>query len=133
MTRRLGGAAAIVAVGVGLVLVFSSAVLQSAPASEADEAYGLNRDAMVDMSEAQFEQAAAKFIRAARIAPDYTIGGRPLLYTPNFMAAWAYEKLGNSEDACRYFRKFLEVAPHDTIESTKADHARDYLRGHCGQ
>ena len=117
------------------VLLFL-AVFCAAPAGiraeVSDEAFELNRDAMVDMSMAQFDSAAEKFIQAAALVPDYGIKGRRLQYTPNFMAAWAYEKMGKTQEACLYFRKFLDIAPLGDRELTKAEHAQEYVSSHCG-
>lgn len=87
---------------------------------------------MVDMSQAAFEAAADKFLRAAAILPDYAIEHRPLIYTPNFMAAWAYEKIGDSARACRYYDRFLELAPAARAERSKLEHARAFVDQHCG-
>ncbi len=100
-------------------------------AGDPEEAYALNQDAMVDMSMAQFDSAAEKFIRAADIAPDYSIKNRALRYTPNFMAAWAFEKTGKLPHACQYFKRFLEVSPPEEREQTKADHAEKYINRRC--
>ena len=96
-----------------------------------EQAYRLNQDAMMDMNTAQFGSAAEKFIQAAALFPDYAIRSKGLLYTPNFMAAWAYEKIGDAPKACRYFKRFIEVAPIETREETKTDHAKSYLGRHC--
>jgi tetratricopeptide (TPR) repeat protein len=101
-------------------------------ADETEEAYALNQDAMTDMSMAQFKSAAEKFIEAARLVPDYGIKDRPLRYTPTFLAAWAYEKLRNVSEACRYFKKFLEIASQLDREPSKVQHAESYIKLHCG-
>jgi hypothetical protein len=101
-------------------------------ADDSDEAFELNRDAMVDMSMAEFDSAAEKFIKAASMVPDYGIKGRKLQYTPNFMAGWAFEKMGMVKNACVYFKKFLDVAPPGDRELTKTEHAQDYVDSHCG-
>ena len=102
-----------------------------AHAADMDEAYGFNQDAMIDMSMAQFESAAEKFIKAASIIPDYQVRDRKLLYTPTFMAAWAFEKDGNKEKACRYYSQFLRIAPPEFREASKVDHAGDFLKTTC--
>lgn len=96
-----------------------------------DDAYEHNRQGMIAMSEAEFEAAIAEFESAAALVKDYQIIGRPLVYTPVFMTAWANEKIGRIPDACRKFKQFLAIAPPETVEATKADHARDYLNQHC--
>lgn len=101
-------------------------------ADQTEDAFELNRDAMVDMSMAEFESAAEKFIRAADLVPDYGIKGRRLQYTPNFMAAWAFEKMGKAQNACLYFKKFLDIAPLGDRELTKTEHAQEYVSSHCG-
>jgi tetratricopeptide (TPR) repeat protein len=118
-----------------LALIFSWAPLllaQSDDLEKTEEAYRLNEDGMTDMSMAEFESAATKFLYAAAMVPDYGITGRPLRYTPTFMAAWALEKLGRREEACRYFKKFLEIAPTDSREPSKVEHAQEYLGRQCG-
>ena len=96
-----------------------------------DEAYEHNRQGMIAMSEAEFEAAIAEFQKAAALARDYQIIGRPLVYTPVFMTAWADEKIGRIREACREFQRFLAIAPPESVEETKAEHARDYLKQHC--
>ena len=83
------------------------------------------------MSMAQFDSAAEKFIQAAQIAPDYSIKDRPLLYTPNFMAAWAFEKTGKRPYACKYFKHFLDIAPTGERETSKANHAEEFISRRC--
>jgi tetratricopeptide (TPR) repeat protein len=100
-------------------------------ADDVEKAYALNQDAMVDMSTAEFESAAQKFLEAAALVPDYRIKDRPLRYTPTFMAAWAFEKMGNLLKACVYYKKFLEIAPAEEREPTKAEHAQDFLNHQC--
>ena len=97
----------------------------------ADEAYGWNREGMIAMSQARFEDAIRHFLRAAELAGDYQVQGRPLVYTPVFMAAWAYEKIVKRAGACREYRRFLKVALSEKMEPTKAEHARDYLAQYC--
>ena len=101
-------------------------------AGQEEEAYTLNQEAMVDMSTAKFDAAAQKFIKAAGLVSDYQIKDKPLRYTPNFMAAWAFEKTGNMAEACRYYGRFLEIAPPEEWEPTKAEHAQEFLDRHCG-
>jgi hypothetical protein len=47
------------------------------------------------------------------------------------MTGWAYEKLGQYDTACRYFRRFLELAPAAQLEGEKADHANGFMADHC--
>ncbi len=119
-----------------MIAAFSAAAIWfSAVGVHADgmeKAYALNQDAMVDMSMAQFKSAAEKFIQAANLVPDYQIKDQKLGYTPTFMAAWSYEKIGNVSEACRYFRRFLEIITLEEREPTKSEHAEDYLIHHCG-
>lgn len=113
---------------IGLVFILPGPI---AAAQTDEEAYEYNRQGMIAMSEAQFEEAIVEFQKAAAVATDYQIRGRPLVYTPVFMTAWALEKIGRVQEACREFQKFLAVAPPEVVEATKADHARDYLNHHC--
>lgn len=117
-----------------LAVVWVSSIWGMVQAVRTDEedAYALNQEAMVDMSTAEFESAARKFLEAGALVPDYGIKNRSLRYTPTFMAAWAFEKMGNGAEACRYFKKFLEIAPPEQRETTKVEHAQDYLSHHCG-
>ena len=96
-----------------------------------EQAYTYNREGMIAMSQAQFDEAIEQFQQAAKLVPDYGITRRGLRYTPNFMIGWAHEKNGRSEEACRFFRKFLDLSPAELIEESKADHARQYLKQHC--
>ncbi len=105
--------------------------IKSAGADAVEEAYALNQEAMADMSMAQFDSAAGKFLEAAAMVQDYQIRGRKLRYTPTFMAAWAFEKEGHRPEACRSYQRFLEITPPEYREATKADHARDFLNRHC--
>lgn len=103
-----------------------------AEASEVDEeAYALNRDGMIAMSEARFDDAIDAFQRAAVLRADYGIVGRPLIYTPLFMTGWASEKIGRTVKACEAYRRFLHFSPLDTAEPTKIDHAASYLASQC--
>ncbi|GEM_PF-1802960 len=95
------------------------------------EAYEHNRAGMANMSMARFEEAITEFNQAAALLPDYQIQGRPLIYTPIFMAGWAYEKIGRLNEACHNYRKFLEIAPPEMVEETKAQHAREVLEQCC--
>ncbi|MBI3595671.1 MAG: hypothetical protein HY203_00790 [Nitrospirae bacterium] len=104
-----------------------------AMAQSEEEAYEYNRQGMIAMSEAEFEEAIVNFQKAAALAKDYQIRGRSLIYTPVFMTAWASEKIARGTEACREFQRFLEIAPPDAVEATKAEHARDYLKHHCGR
>ena len=95
-----------------------------------DKAYDLNRQGMTDMSEARFEEAIVLFQEAAKLKSDYEITGKPLLYTPTFLAAWAFEKIGDRKKACGEFRLFLKRAGSDA-EPTKKEHADDFIKNHC--
>jgi len=96
-----------------------------------ERAYAYNRNGMIAMSQAQFDEAIDHFQKAADLVPDYGITKRGLRYTPNFMIGWAHEKNGRNDEACRFFRRFLDLAPAELIEEGKADHARQYLIHHC--
>jgi len=96
-----------------------------------EQAYAYNKAGMIDMSKAQFDEAIEQFQHAAELVPDYGITRRDLLYTPNFMIGWAHEKQGRVEEACRAFRRFLDLAPAQLIEQGKADHANEYFDQHC--
>ncbi|MEW6325234.1 MAG: tetratricopeptide repeat protein [Nitrospirota bacterium] len=113
------------------VLWLPSAAADRPAATVIEEAYARNRDGMIAMSKARFDEAIEHFQQAADLVPDYGITRRGLLYTPNFMTGWAYEKLGRSEEACRYFRRFLETAPVQRLEADKADHATEFMQRHC--
>jgi len=96
-----------------------------------ERAYAHNRAGMIAMSEARFDEAIEQFQHAAELVPDYGITKRGLRYTPNFMIGWAHEKQGRIDEACRAFRRFLDLAPAPLIEEGKADHARRYLGREC--
>jgi tetratricopeptide (TPR) repeat protein len=113
------------------VLLLAAVRSQGAGAPSDEDAYEHNRQGMIAMSKADFEEAIAEFQAAAALAEDYQITGRPLIYTPVFMTAWANEKIGRTREACGEFRHFLAIAPRDSVEETKADHARDYLKQNC--
>jgi len=102
-----------------------------ADADVTERAYGYNRDAMIAMSEAQFDEAIDLFQKAAALVPDYGITRRELRYTPNFMTGWAYEKLGQEAAACKFFGAFLTRSPSERVEASKADHATDFIARHC--
>ena len=95
-----------------------------------EKAYDLNRQGMIDMSEAKFEEAVVLFQEAAKLKSDYEITGRPLLYTPIFMSAWAYEKIGDKKNACDAFRLFINRSGA-SAESTKKDHAEHFIKNYC--
>lgn len=116
-----------------ILLLFVVQLQQAAADSKDDqeEAYEHNRQGMIAMSQAEFEEAIAEFQKAASLSEDYEITGRPLNYTPVFMAAWAQEKIGRVEDACRSFRRFLQIALTEAAEQTKVEHAREYIAQHC--
>lgn len=114
--------------------VMGLVVIAQGPAGMAqsdDEAYEHNRQGMIAMSEAGFEEAIMEFQIAAALAKDYQITGRPLIYTPVFMTAWANEKIGRISEACRRYEQFLKIAPPEVMEPTKADHAQTYIRQYC--
>ena len=111
------------------ILTFSLSGLCSAQSSSSvqDQAYEYNRAGMMDMSMARFEEAIEEFRKAAALLPDYQIRGRSLVYTPIFMTAWAYEKIGRQNEACDQYQKFLESSPPEMVEESKAQHAREVL------
>ena len=117
-----------------LVMIVLGLLTAGSPleASDADErAYALNREGMVAMSEARFTDAIDAFERASQQVSDYGIRSRPLIYTPVFMTGWASEKIGAVARACGAYRRFLDVAPQEAMEETKADHAAAYLAANC--
>ena len=116
-------------VAIMLGLLIAVAPLEASDA--ADSAYGLNREGMIAMSEARFSDAIDAFRHASQQVSDYGIRGRPLIYTPVFMTGWAFEKIGAVAGACEAYRTFLDIAPQDAIEETKADHATAYLAANC--
>ncbi|MBI3594738.1 MAG: hypothetical protein HY200_07245 [Nitrospirae bacterium] len=85
---------------------------------------------MIDMSEAKFEEAIVLFRQASELRSDYEITGRPLLYTPLFMTAWAYEKIGNSRKACEFFHLFASRSGK-LAELTKKEHADRFIKNYC--
>jgi Flp pilus assembly protein TadD len=113
------------------LLLLTAVRSQGAGAPSDEDAYEHNRQGMIAMSKADFEGAIAEFQAAAALAKDYKITGRALIYTPVFMTAWANEKIGRTREACREFRHFLAIAPHESVEATKAEHAGDYLKQNC--
>ena len=118
-----------VAIVLGVLMVW--APLDASDA--ADSAYALNREGMIAMSEARFTEAIDAFERASTLVLDYGILGRPLMYTPVFMTGWASEKIEAVSSACMAYRRFLNIAPKDAIEETKAEHATAYLATNCGR
>jgi tetratricopeptide (TPR) repeat protein len=96
-----------------------------------EDAYEYNRQGMIAMSQAEFEDAISEFQKAASLAEDYQILGRPLIYTPVFMTGWANEKIGRTTEACQAFRRYLQIALTAPAEKTKVAHARDYTVRHC--
>jgi hypothetical protein len=113
------------------LLLLTAVRSQGAGAPSDEDAYEHNRQGMIAMSKADFEEAIAEFQAAAVLAKDYQITGRPLIYTPVFMTAWANEKIGRAREACREFRHFLSIAPPESVEATKAEHAGGYLKQNC--
>lgn len=113
-------------------VIFAVFFVLPAGASEdlLEKAYELNRQAMIDMSEAKFEEAIILFEQATRLKSDYEITGRPLVYTPIFMTAWAYEKLGNSKKACEAFHLYIQRSG-TSAEPTKKDHADHFIKNYC--
>jgi hypothetical protein len=122
-------------IGRGAVIVAAlawAAAASAADPSDEDRAYALNREGMIAMSEARFEDAIAAFDSAAQLAADYTIVGRSLMYTPVFMSGWGSEKIGRTQQACRAYREYLRIAVEHPIEPTKVDHANAYVTANCG-
>ena len=111
-----------------LLLIFAPATAFSDEGSE--KAYELNRQGMIDMSEAKFDEAILLFQQAFRLKSDYEISGKPLIYTPLFMTAWAYEKTGDIPKACENFRLFIERAG-SRAEPSKKEHADHFIKDHC--
>ncbi|MFZ5863241.1 MAG: tetratricopeptide repeat protein [Nitrospirota bacterium] len=111
-------------------LAWAATAVGAGPNDE-DRAYALNREGMVAMSEARFEDAIAAFDRAAEVATDYAIIGRPLMYTPVFMSGWGSEKIGRTRQACRAYRDYLRIAVEHPGEPTKVDHAKAFTAANC--
>lgn len=95
------------------------------------DAYEFNRQGMIAMSEARFTDAIAAFERAAALAHDYQISGKPLTYTPVFMTGWASEKIDRTREACDAYHHYLRLAAEHPIEPTKIEHANDYISANC--
>ena len=118
--------------GLLLLLLWSACISMAQTSSSVEEeAYEHHRAGLLNMSMARFEEAIGDFRKAAALLSDYQIRGRPLVYTPIFMMAWAYEKLGRFREACGYYQRFLEISPTGLIEPTKALHAREVLDQEC--
>jgi len=115
----------------GLLLWPAGPVTDDETSQIVERAYAYNREGMIAMSKALFDNAIEQFQKAADLVPDYGITRRGLRYTPNFMIGWAHEKNGRQEEACRSFRRFLDLATRPWIEEEKADHASQYLGRHC--
>ncbi len=96
-----------------------------------ERAYELNREGMIAMSEARFTDAIAAFERAAALVDDYEILGKPLTYTPVFMAGWASEKIERTPEACKAYRRYLRLAVEHPVEPTKVEHATAYVATNC--
>jgi tetratricopeptide (TPR) repeat protein len=99
--------------------------------SSRDQAYALNREGMIAMSEARFTDAIDAFQRAAELAEDYSIPGKPLMYTPIFMTGWASEKIARTREACDAYRRYLRLAVEHPVEPTKVEHAKAYISTTC--
>ncbi len=93
-----------------------------------EKAYEHNRKGMINMSKAFFDEAIVEYKKAYGLVYDYQIRNQSLIYTPIFMTAWAYEKIGEVLTACQYYKQFLKVASDKFIEKTKASHAREYIK-----
>ncbi len=120
--------------GLGLVIAAAlawAAVASGADPSDEDRAYTLNREGMIAMSEARFAEAIEAFESAAKLATDYTIIGRSLMYTPVFMSGWGSEKIGRTQQACRAYREYLRIAVEHPVEPTKVDHAKAFVAASC--
>jgi tetratricopeptide (TPR) repeat protein len=122
---------AVLTAGLLAVAAVETPAVLSGDAQLAERAFAYNRDGMIAMSEARFDEAIEQFQQAAKLVPDYGITHRELRYTPNFMIGWAQEKQGRPKEACRAFLRFLDLSPPALIEQGKADHAGQYLGQHC--
>jgi len=120
-----------IGMAIHLIFVVEWSLVQAQLPNEKEEAYEYNRQGMIAMSKAEFEEAIDDFQKAASLAEDYQIVGRPLIYTPVFMTAWANEKLGRTSDACRSFKRYLQISATTVAEETKIDHARGYVAHQC--
>jgi len=115
-----------------VVLASCSLAGHAQGASPDDErAYDLNREGMIAMSEARFDDAIAAFGEAASLVSDYGIVGKPLMYTPVFMTARASEKIGHLQEACKAYRRYRRIAVEHPVEPTKSDHANAYVSANC--
>lgn len=103
--------------------------LSSNPLSPREErAYEHNRKGMINMSKALFDEAIVEYRKASNLVPDYKIRNQSLIYTPLFMTAWAYEKIGEIFMACLHYKQFLKITSVGFIEETKKSHAREYIK-----
>ncbi|HET8760511.1 MAG TPA: hypothetical protein VFN94_05560 [Nitrospiria bacterium] len=125
MSARIGRVVATVA------CVAWATVAVGADPNDHDRAYDLNREGMIAMSEARFTEAIDAFRQAAALATDYSIMGRPLMYTPVFMSAWGAEKIGRTRQACAAYRDYLRIAVEHPVEPTKVDHAKGFIAANC--
>ncbi|HEY5649593.1 MAG TPA: hypothetical protein VLB09_07240 [Nitrospiria bacterium] len=100
-------------------------------AGSEDEAYQHNRQGMISMGMARFEEAIRSFRKASSLVEDYRIRGRKLEYTPIFHTGWASEKIGERAEACHAFERFLAVVPEDGADPTKIEHAEAFVQEHC--
>jgi hypothetical protein len=116
---------------VAVALLAWASVAVGADPNEEERAYGLNREGMIAMSEARFVEAIDAFQRAAELASDYSIMGRPLMYTPVFMSGWASEKIGRTRQACAAYRDYLRIAVEHPVEPTKVEHATGFIATNC--
>jgi hypothetical protein len=114
-----------------IALLAWATVAVGADPSDEDRAYSLNREGMIAMSEARFVEAIDAFQRAAQLSTDYSIMGRPLMYTPVFMSGWGSEKIGRTRQACRAYREYLRIAVEHPIEPSKVDHAKEFISTNC--
>ena len=93
-----------------------------------EKAYEHNRKGMINMSKALFDEAIVEYKKAYGLVHDYQIRNQSLIYTPIFMTAWAYEKIGEILAACHHYKQFLKVASDEFIEENKEAHAREYIK-----
>jgi tetratricopeptide (TPR) repeat protein len=116
---------------IGAVLLAWALASRAEDSPVEEQAYEFNRAGMIAMSEARFEEAIEAFERAAKLAADYDISGKPLMYTPVFMTGWGSEKVGRTREACAAYRRYLRIAVEHPVEPTKVDHAKAYVSSNC--
>lgn len=117
--------------GLFLVVVVSFVTCGLVWAGPEDTAYQHNREGMIAMGMARFDEAIRSFLKASALVEDYQIRGKKLEYTPVFHTGWARQKIGLTREACGAFERFLSIVPKEDTDGTKIDHAQGYIRENC--